>query len=83
MSVVISRGFPIVEFHVSGSLVLIELEVEVRFSLNLSVNILSETFLLLSLNLFIKAERIKLLLKESVDSFLDILDVFVIVVIDG
>jgi|LauGreDrversion4_2_1035121.scaffolds.fasta_scaffold162762_3 hypothetical protein len=71
------------EFQVSSSLILIILEVEVRLILYLSVNILSEAILLLSLNLFVKTERIKLLFKKSTNSFLDIFNMLVVIVVDG
>lgn len=83
MSVVITGGLLVEEFHVVSFLVLVVFEVEVRFSLDLSVDILSEAFLFLSLDLLIEAELVELLLKKGANSFLDVLDMLVVIVIDG
>ena len=78
----ITGGLLVEEFHVVSSLVLVVFEVEVRFSLDLSVDILSEAFLFLSFDLLIEAELVELLLKKGVNSFLDVLDMLVVIVID-
>ena len=65
---VVARCLSSGKAHVLGDLVLINLEVEVRLSLDLREYILANSLALLSLNLLIESEGLELLLDQPVNS---------------
>jgi hypothetical protein len=82
VSVMVARGLLVEDANVGVTLGLVNLEVEVGSGLDFLVDILRESLLLLSPDLFFKAECFKLLLDKFVDTTLDVLDVFVVILVD-
>ena len=78
----ISRGLLVVYFEVFRGLVLIDFEVEVGLGLDIAVDLLSESLLLLELELLLEVQRVNLLLDQGADSVLDLLQVIVVALLD-
>jgi hypothetical protein len=82
VAVMVARGLGVKDLEVLRNFVLINLEEEVRLGLDFTVNVWSKALLLFTLKLFLKAKSIQLLLDESGDAVLDLLNVFMIIIID-
>lgn len=82
MTVVVAGCLLVEHADVGVALGFINLEIEVRSGLNLLVDILSESLLLFSPDLFFKTESLELLLHQLVDAALDVLNVLVVVLVD-
>ena len=78
VAVVIPGGLGVVHLQVLGGLFLINFKVEIRLALDLAVDVLRETLLLLALQLLLEAEGVQLLPDEAGDAVLDLLDVLVV-----
>jgi hypothetical protein len=82
VSVVVAGRLLIVDLEVRCALILVDLKEEVRAGLNIGVHIAREAFLLLLVQLLLKAESGELLLDKLVNFALDRLEVVMIVVVD-
>ena len=70
------------DLEISGNLVLINLEEEIRLSLHVTIYVLSKSLSLLTLKLLLKVKGVQFLLYEGGDSALDFLEMFVVVLLD-
>ena len=82
MTVVVAWGLRVVHLQVLGSLLLVNLEVEVGLALDLAVDVLGETLLLLTLELLLEVEGVQLLPDKASNAVLDLLDVLVVPIVD-
>ena len=74
----ISGRLLVVYFEIFRGLVLINFEVEIRLGLDIAINILSKSLLLLKLKLLLEIQSINLLLNQRADSALDLLEMMVV-----
>ena len=78
----ISGRLLVVYFEIFRGLVLIDFEVEVGLGLDIAVDLLSESLLLLELELLLEIQCVDLLLDQGADSVLDLLEVIVVALLN-